>query len=92
MFHCFPDDGIHLRHFADHILGQGDLAAGAHQIVAGIIVLEVQISVNVICQETNSQFRSQRKGTVGQGFDFRFRQGLGGFMEAYADVLERLQK
>ena len=22
----------------------------------------------------------------------RFRQGLGGFMEAYADVLERLQK
>ena len=51
LFKCrdtVPDDLLHLGHLFQHILCQGNLAAGTDQIVAGILGVEIQVAVQYI--------------------------------------------
>ena len=64
----FPDDFLHLGHLFEHILGQGDLAAGTFQIVLGRTDLEIQVAVQIVRKEP--AFYKAANNIIAFGFNF----------------------
>ncbi len=58
-----------------HILGKGDLTPRTHQIVPGVVDLEISVALKVIPQEAPGKLCCDGKGAERQGVLFGLSQG-----------------
>ena len=77
---AIPGNGVHGVHLFAHILRQRDLAAGADEIVLGILDLEGFIAQDVIIQKARGQLARQREAADSQRIYLRLRQRGGDFL------------
>ena len=77
---AIPGNGVHSVHLLPHILRQRDLAAGADEVVLGIIDLEIFVAQDVVIQKARGQLARQREAADSQRINLRLRQRGGGFL------------
>ena len=78
---AFPDDGFHLLPFVQHILAQGNLAAGADEVVLGIADVEIGVSTQVVVQEPGGQLGGEHNAAQTQGIGLQLGHGFGRHIE-----------
>lgn len=77
LFHLqCSDERFHLVHFALHICHQGNLVAGAHQVMLRVSGLKIGVAVQVIGQKAHTALKGHQLGRKGQLVDLRLGQAL----------------
>ena len=69
-------DGFHFVHMLQHILSKGNLAPGTNQVMIRAADVEIQVAVQIVCQESGGKLRRQVKADHGKGLDLRIRHGF----------------